>query len=82
MAEPDTPPRPYRATGDSQRPRDAGRPTADEILLEGPQPKFRPDAMLKTDPWRVFRIESDLRPMTPQERGEPERGMPGGVPGM
>jgi hypothetical protein len=33
-------------------------------------------------PWRVFRIESDLRPMTPQERGEPERGMPGGMPGM
>ena len=60
MAEPDTPARPYRATGDSQHPRDAGRPTEDEILLEGPQPKFRPDAMLKTDPWRVFRIMGEF----------------------
>jgi hypothetical protein len=33
-------------------------------------------------PWRVVRIESDLRPLSPQERGEPERGMPGGMPGM
>jgi hypothetical protein len=33
-------------------------------------------------PWRVVRIETDLRPLTPQERGEPERGMPGGMPGM
>jgi hypothetical protein len=33
-------------------------------------------------PGRVVRIESDLRPMTPRERGETERGMPGGMPGM
>jgi hypothetical protein len=33
-------------------------------------------------PWRVARIESDLRVLSPQERGEPERGMPGGMPGM
>jgi hypothetical protein len=33
-------------------------------------------------PWRVVRIESDLRPMSPQERGEPQQGMPGGMPGM
>jgi hypothetical protein len=33
-------------------------------------------------PWRVARIESDLRPLSPQERGEPERAMPGGMPGM
>lgn len=33
-------------------------------------------------PWRVVRIESDLRPLSPQERGEPERGMQGGMPGM
>jgi hypothetical protein len=33
-------------------------------------------------PWRVARIESDLRPLSPQERGEPEKGMGGGMPGM
>jgi hypothetical protein len=44
----------------------------------------RPTAALtsRVIPWRVVRIESDLRPMTPQERGEPERGMPGGMPGV
>lgn len=30
------------------------------MLLEGPQPKFRPDALLKTDPWRVFRIMGEF----------------------
>jgi uncharacterized protein (TIGR00730 family) len=36
------------------------RPTEDEMLLEGPQPKLRPDALLKTDPWRVFRIMGEF----------------------
>ncbi|HET6572743.1 MAG TPA: hypothetical protein VFG68_04005 [Fimbriiglobus sp.] len=33
-------------------------------------------------PWRVIHIETDLRPVSPQELGEPERGMPGGMPGV
>ncbi|MBA2628394.1 MAG: TIGR00730 family Rossman fold protein [Gemmatimonadales bacterium] len=36
------------------------RPTEDEVLLEGPQTRYRPDAFLKTDPWRVFRIMGEF----------------------
>ncbi|MGH7657724.1 MAG: TIGR00730 family Rossman fold protein [Gemmatimonadales bacterium] len=35
------------------------RPTEDEALLENP-PAERPDALRKTDPWRVFRIMGEF----------------------
>ena len=61
VADPKKPERPYRATGEPPRSeKEAARPTEDEILLEGPQPKYRPDALLKTDPWRVFRIMGEF----------------------
>jgi hypothetical protein len=61
VADPKEPERPYRATGEPPRSaKEAARPTEDEILLEGPQPKYRPDALLKTDPWRVFRIMGEF----------------------
>src|SRR5512132_647704 len=45
---------PFRKSGDMKR------PTEDEVLLEGPQTRYRPDALLKTDPWRVFRIMGEF----------------------
>ncbi|HXE57741.1 MAG TPA: TIGR00730 family Rossman fold protein [Gemmatimonadales bacterium] len=41
-------------------PRDQHRPTEDEQLLESAPPRERPDALRKTDPWRVFRIMSEF----------------------
>jgi uncharacterized protein (TIGR00730 family) len=35
-------------------------PTADEQLLESVTPAERPDALRKTDPWRVFRIMGEF----------------------
>jgi len=37
-----------------------GRPTEDEVLFESPETLERPDALRKTDPWRVFRIMSEF----------------------
>ena len=54
MADSDNTRRPYPPGAEPKR------PTEDEMLLEGPQPKLRPDAMLKTDPWRVFRIMGEF----------------------
>jgi uncharacterized protein (TIGR00730 family) len=45
---------PLRSGGEQKR------PTEDEMLLQGPAPKYRPDALLKTDPWRVFRIMGEF----------------------
>jgi hypothetical protein len=36
------------------------RPTEDEVLLESARPLERPDALRKTDPWRVFRIMGEF----------------------
>ena len=36
------------------------RPTEDEVLLESVGPLERPDALRKTDPWRVFRIMGEF----------------------
>ena len=36
------------------------RPTEDEVLLESVRPLERPDALRKTDPWRVFRIMGEF----------------------
>lgn len=36
------------------------RPTEDEVLLESVHPLERPDALRKTDPWRVFRIMGEF----------------------
>lgn len=36
------------------------RPTEDEALLESSKPSERPDALRKTDPWRVFRIMGEF----------------------
>jgi uncharacterized protein (TIGR00730 family) len=36
------------------------RPTEDEVLLESAPPAERPDALRKTDPWRVFRIMGEF----------------------
>ncbi len=47
----------------TNQPRAAGdhkRPTEDEELLENPVPRERPDALRKTDPWRVFRIMGEF----------------------
>jgi len=54
VAETNFPNTPFRKSGDMKR------PTEDEQLLESPQPKLRPDAFLKTDPWRVFRIMGEF----------------------
>lgn len=35
-------------------------PTADEALLESTEPAERPDALRKTDPWRVLRIMGEF----------------------
>ncbi len=51
--DPVTDPKPRR-TGDDKR------PTEDEVLLESAQPLERPDALRKTDPWRVFRIMGEF----------------------
>jgi uncharacterized protein (TIGR00730 family) len=40
--------------------RDQKRPTEDEVLLESAQLLERPDALRKTDPWRVFRIMGEF----------------------
>lgn len=40
--------------------RDHKRPTEDEVLLESAQLLERPDALRKTDPWRVFRIMGEF----------------------
>ncbi len=40
--------------------RDHKRPTEDEVLLESGQLLERPDALRKTDPWRVFRIMGEF----------------------
>ena len=45
---------PYR------RLRDQKRPTEDEVLLESGELLERPDALRKTDPWRVFRIMGEF----------------------
>ena len=45
---------PYR------RLRDHKRPTEDEVLLESGELLERPDALRKTDPWRVFRIMGEF----------------------
>ncbi len=45
---------PFRATADSKR------PTEDEELLESRRPRERPDALRKTDPWRVLRIMGEF----------------------
>jgi len=37
-----------------------GRPTEDEALFESPELVERPDALRKTDPWRVLRIMSEF----------------------
>ncbi len=37
-----------------------GRPTEDEVLFESPELLERPDALRKTDPWRVLRIMSEF----------------------
>jgi uncharacterized protein (TIGR00730 family) len=39
---------------------DEKRPTEDEVLLESAGPLERPDALRKTDPWRVFRIMGEF----------------------
>jgi uncharacterized protein (TIGR00730 family) len=39
---------------------EAKRPTQDEVLLESATPVERPDALRKTDPWRVFRIMGEF----------------------
>jgi uncharacterized protein (TIGR00730 family) len=39
---------------------DEKRPTEDEVLLESAAPVERPDALRKTDPWRVFRIMGEF----------------------
>ncbi len=39
---------------------DQKRPTEDEVLLESATPVERPDALRKTDPWRVFRIMGEF----------------------
>jgi uncharacterized protein (TIGR00730 family) len=36
------------------------RPTEDEVLFESPELLERPDALRKTDPWRVLRIMSEF----------------------
>ncbi len=36
------------------------RPTEDEVLFESMEPLERPDALRKTDPWRVFRIMGEF----------------------
>ncbi len=54
MADSKLPNSPYRKGNDAKR------PTEDEALLEGPQTRYRPDAFLKTDPWRVFRIMGEF----------------------
>jgi uncharacterized protein (TIGR00730 family) len=43
-----------------RRSSDDKRPTEDEVLLESAQPLERPDALRKTDPWRVFRIMGEF----------------------
>jgi uncharacterized protein (TIGR00730 family) len=43
-----------RAPGESRR------PTQDEELLEGPQPKESSDPILRSDPWRVLRIMGEF----------------------
>ncbi|HEX5387182.1 MAG TPA: TIGR00730 family Rossman fold protein [Gemmatimonadales bacterium] len=45
---------PFRASGDNRR------PTEDEELLDSRQPAERPDALRKTDPWRVLRIMGEF----------------------
>jgi uncharacterized protein (TIGR00730 family) len=45
---------PYRTQADARR------PTEDQELLESPQPAERPDALRKTDPWRVLRIMGEF----------------------
>jgi len=45
---------PYR------RLRNHKRPTEDEVLLESGELVERPDALRKTDPWRVFRIMGEF----------------------
>jgi uncharacterized protein (TIGR00730 family) len=37
-----------------------GRPTEDEVLFESPELLERPDALRKTDPWRVLRIMGEF----------------------
>ncbi|MEO8226095.1 MAG: TIGR00730 family Rossman fold protein [Gemmatimonadota bacterium] len=54
MTDSSFPNSPYRKS------EDAKRPTQDEALLEGPPTRYRPDALLKTDPWRVFRIMGEF----------------------
>ncbi len=44
----------------SRRTGNEKRPTEDEVLLESVQPVERPDALRKTDPWRVFRIMGEF----------------------
>jgi len=43
----------------TRRSGDQKRPTEDEVLLESAAPE-RPDALRKTDPWRVFRIMGEF----------------------
>jgi uncharacterized protein (TIGR00730 family) len=45
---------PYRPQGETRR------LTEDEVLLESPEPTERPDALRKTDPWRVLRIMGEF----------------------
>jgi uncharacterized protein (TIGR00730 family) len=45
---------PYRSMDDQKR------PTEDEVLLEGPQPKEGPDERLASDPWQVLRIMGEF----------------------
>ncbi len=54
MTDSSFPNSPYRKSGDAKR------PTQDEVLLEGPPTRYRPDALLKSDPWRVFRIMGEF----------------------
>ena len=54
MTDANFPNSPYRKSGDMKR------PTEDEVLLQGPRTRYRPDALLKTDPWRVFRIMGEF----------------------
>ncbi len=45
---------PYRSVSDHKR------PTEDEELLQSRRPAERPDALRKTDPWRVLRIMGEF----------------------